>query len=474
MLRSATLLSLLLVGAVPVNASPLADAVAETEQRLSYAETGEELCFPDIDGAAEAHVIYNYGGKDLVDSSLTAHPPRYADVRVEKTATPALLVLSAYEPTVWRIDRAAGATVAGVFLSGYYEQMVIGLDEGIPVGRTHSTYRNGQKKIPCHIEASATPEAESQDDLKSKLMILSQKTSRLNTVMKSLRETKIPAIDTKTSTLNELRDALVAAEVSEDAITVVDEKLEKTAEKSAQLRTEMNDLEQEYQTLRNESTELTKRFGQSYQGKRRSRGPLNGTSRFKTPNQLAALADALKERGDITVVSYQTRSKETKGFVVSAAQADTFRERIQEGKARLAALKTPELPLLPDDAPLMTAPGDLIAGDGIQYLVKRGYLKPSGPAREYYCGKAKALTLSHGFEPRGGCGLRGPKGTFTILGPITFPTGLCGGHSVAFLLPPGVAEPEGSPCHSQFVSIAESPCLEDASDCRSKRRKKNR
>ena len=54
-----------------------------------------------------------------------------------------------------------------------------------------------------------------------------------------------------------------------------------------------------------------------------------------------------------------------------------------------------------------------------------------------------------------------PKGTsikfmekpskFTILGKITLPAGLCGAFSTTFILPPGIPEPDGNPCHSKIL-----------------------
>ena len=104
----------------------LARARAATEQALSRAPVGASYCFPPVTLPAKAHVVHVYPGAAPVDPTKTARPPRYVDVKVEKTAEPVLLTLSAYEPVVWRLAVADGAAIAGVHLLGYYERLVEG------------------------------------------------------------------------------------------------------------------------------------------------------------------------------------------------------------------------------------------------------------------------------------------------------------------------------------------------------------
>ena len=93
-------------------------ARSETAARLSRHGTGELRCFPALADAAEAHVVYTYKGGQKVEPRQAKHPFRFVDLRVEATDKPALLVLTAYEPVVWRLEVAAGARIAGVLLSG--------------------------------------------------------------------------------------------------------------------------------------------------------------------------------------------------------------------------------------------------------------------------------------------------------------------------------------------------------------------
>jgi uncharacterized protein YecT (DUF1311 family) len=52
----------------------------------------------------------------------------------------------------------------------------------------------------------------------------------------------------------------------------------------------------------------------------------------------------------------------------------------------------------------------------------------------------------------------GPRGTYVVLGKMTFPTGLTGGHSVAFLIPPGIPLPDGSSGHSAVYYLEDGTC----------------
>lgn len=473
MLRFMTIFSCMVMGSTFANASPLADAVAETKGALAHFADGSERCFPYFDGPAEAHVIYGYGGKELVDPSLSAHPPRYADVRVEKTAKPALLVLSAYEPTVWRIDAVKNANIAGVYLTGYYEQMIVGLPAGIPVGRTHFRFRSEKKKQPCRMAPPSEQGAsKNPEEAKQALKTLTAQLSKLRGRTASIKREAIPRSYTRAAVLEEARERLIAVQASDRALATIAEMQNEAAQRVVELRDELGEIENEMAVTSERVQELYDDLKQT-QGKG-SASPFAKYDYFKTASRVAAFDEALRKHGDISVVSYQTRIKGMDTFVVSKSQSVAYRARKKEGKARLSALKLPSLPVLSSDAPMMTAPKDMIAGDGVKYLLSKGYLQKSGPARDYYCEKARALQLSQGFEPRGGCGYRSARNSYTILGPITFPPGLCGGHSVSFLLPPGVADPKGSPCHSPVIALDSEPCLEGGSECSRKQRWKAR
>ena len=52
----------------------------------------------------------------------------------------------------------------------------------------------------------------------------------------------------------------------------------------------------------------------------------------------------------------------------------------------------------------------------------------------------------------------GPQGSYVVLGKMTFPTGLYGGHAVAFLIPAGIPFPDGKPGHSSVYFLEDGTC----------------
>ena len=140
--RLSILLSLFLVVSTSAEATIIDEVREETESLLSRASDGSPKCFPDISGQAKAHIVSVYQGTEPA-SADSKHPFRYVDVRLEATTEPALMVLTAYEPVVWRVEVATHASLMGVVLSGYHEQLVSGLPENIPIGRSRYHDRVG-------------------------------------------------------------------------------------------------------------------------------------------------------------------------------------------------------------------------------------------------------------------------------------------------------------------------------------------
>lgn len=86
-----------------------------------------------------------YSGRDLdyqIDQS--GHQATRIDVAVNHAAEPVVLMLGAYEPTVWNIGWSKQTRIAAVLISGYHRQAVAGLPKEVPV--LISTYDN---KGPC-------------------------------------------------------------------------------------------------------------------------------------------------------------------------------------------------------------------------------------------------------------------------------------------------------------------------------------
>ena len=75
-----------------------------------------------------------YSGRDLdyqIDQS--GHQATRIDVAVNDAKNPVVLMLGAYEPTVWNIGWSPRTRIAAVLIGGYHRQVVAGLPENTPV-----------------------------------------------------------------------------------------------------------------------------------------------------------------------------------------------------------------------------------------------------------------------------------------------------------------------------------------------------
>lgn len=82
-----------------------------------------------------------YGGRDLdyqIDQS--GHQATRIDVAVNQRNAPVVLLLGAYEPTVWNVGWAKGTRILAVVVGGYHRQAIAGLPATVPV--LVSTYDN--------------------------------------------------------------------------------------------------------------------------------------------------------------------------------------------------------------------------------------------------------------------------------------------------------------------------------------------
>lgn len=73
-----------------------------------------------------------------IDAS--GHEATQFDVAVNYENIPVVLVLSAYEPSIWNIGWSQRTKIAAVLVSGYHKQVVAGLDVNVPL--LISTYDN--------------------------------------------------------------------------------------------------------------------------------------------------------------------------------------------------------------------------------------------------------------------------------------------------------------------------------------------
>ena len=86
-----------------------------------------------------------YTGRKLdfqIDQS--GHAATQIDVAVNQSAKPVVLILGAYEPTIWNIGWTPKTRILAVLVSGYHRQVIAGLDPAVPT--LNSSYDN---KGPC-------------------------------------------------------------------------------------------------------------------------------------------------------------------------------------------------------------------------------------------------------------------------------------------------------------------------------------
>ncbi len=74
-----------------------------------------------------------YSGRDIdfqIDQS--GHQGTQIDVAVNYSGAPVVLMLGAYEPTIWNIGWSPKTRIAAVLVSGYHRQVIAGLPAAIP------------------------------------------------------------------------------------------------------------------------------------------------------------------------------------------------------------------------------------------------------------------------------------------------------------------------------------------------------
>jgi hypothetical protein len=103
------------------------------------------------------HAVGTYSGPaDVkgVELDRSGHRVGRAEVVVNVPDKPVVLVLTAYDPTVWRVGRTKETTIAGVIVSGYHGQALIGVTKDTP--RALSTYTN-KGNFPYFFASDASP-----------------------------------------------------------------------------------------------------------------------------------------------------------------------------------------------------------------------------------------------------------------------------------------------------------------------------
>ena len=142
-MRHSTCLSILLL----VSAQQVA---ASSSHRLAMAPSAPPpgACQPFKVTSPEDYSLLGaggYSGRSLdrqIDQS--GHEATQIDVVVNSGAKPVVLMLGAYEPTIWNISWTRNSYIAAIVLSGYHHQVAAGVPKDVPV--MTATYDN---KNPC-------------------------------------------------------------------------------------------------------------------------------------------------------------------------------------------------------------------------------------------------------------------------------------------------------------------------------------
>jgi hypothetical protein len=101
-----------------------------------WGEEPKKAELPTLPKDFVVHAVGTYAGKAKLDDVAlddSAHEVRQAEVVVNLPGKPVVLVLTAYDPTVWRIGVAPMTEIAAVFVSGVHGQAVIGVPNELPV-----------------------------------------------------------------------------------------------------------------------------------------------------------------------------------------------------------------------------------------------------------------------------------------------------------------------------------------------------
>jgi len=86
--------------------------------------------------AAGAHS----GRKTSFQIDQSGHEGTQIDVAVNSPKKPVVLMLGAYEPTIWNIGWSKGTKILAVLVSGYHRQAIAGLEKNVP--QLNSSYDN--------------------------------------------------------------------------------------------------------------------------------------------------------------------------------------------------------------------------------------------------------------------------------------------------------------------------------------------
>lgn len=128
--------------AAPIEVPPvIVHSAADTQpfpfEAPAKVDTPPSTCRIDglvLPANAKVYAAGAYGGKEAdfqIDQS--GHQATTIQVAVHEPNAPVVLLLGAYEPTVWSIGWTRGTQIAAVLVTGYHRQRVTGLPAGMPL-----------------------------------------------------------------------------------------------------------------------------------------------------------------------------------------------------------------------------------------------------------------------------------------------------------------------------------------------------
>lgn len=95
----------------------------------------ENCKFTNLPVFYDVYAVASYEGLNPISTVIDKNGNKNAsnDVIVNVKNKPIILVLTSYEPVVWKIKITAKTKIAGVILGGYYNQAILGISKSIPV-----------------------------------------------------------------------------------------------------------------------------------------------------------------------------------------------------------------------------------------------------------------------------------------------------------------------------------------------------
>lgn len=413
--------------ASPVLAGPVdLEQIIATTDALVAAPNGVPACFPDFAGPADVFVATAYKGAETLDRGTFGHAVGRTTVHVMATTNPVLVFATAYEPTLWSFVLDPGAKLAAVQIEGEYQPMVEGLPAGTPVGRTYFTDADERPGKVCGLPLTAEQQEAINQQIKA------QRTRHEQLVSEESRKT-IRAADYR-----EFVRALSAKDVAPDTLAVARAIAASAADDAATAQQASRDALASIASLTEQlKGPPVKRLAHDY-------------FYLDDPAELDQLAADLSRLGPYTIVSTRYGyASPSGGFEISDTVVAAERQNKADALATLAALQPPPSALLPAGVPRLAPPADLVPADGLQYLVDHGYAVVDPAWTKYVCDLRTAMARSKGLSGDA-CGEM--YGTYLVLlGPITYPYGLYGANRGQFILPDGVAEPDGEIGHSELI-----------------------